>query len=156
MRGLLTTAFAVLAVSAVSFSIDKEVLENYNRAFSQLDHDFLAKSYFKVTPQKVLEMIKKGEDVVLLDIRTEAEQSIVGLTFKNSLNIPIDKLFTEENLKKLPKDKKIIVVCHSGVRAAAATGALRSLGFDNAYFLAGGIAALADYVKPETTVGIKK
>ena len=155
MKKLVATALAVLTLSTVSFSIDWELAKKYDGIFSQLDQKMLTKSPCRVTPKQVLEMIKKGEDIVLLDIRTEPEQSIVGLTYKNSLYIPMDKLFKEENLKKLPKDKKIIVICHSGARAIAATFALRSLGFNNAYALKGGIAALADYVTPKTTLGIK-
>ncbi|WP_461829914.1 rhodanese-like domain-containing protein [Aquifex sp.] len=155
MKRFIATALTMLTLSAASFSIDWELAKKYDAIFSQLDQKTLAKSPCRVTPKQVLKMIKKGEDIVLLDIRTKPEQSIVGLTFKNSLNIPMDELFKEENLKKLPKDKKIIVVCHSGARAIAATFALRSLGFNNAYALKGGIAALADYVTPKTTLGIK-
>ena len=155
MKKFVAAALSVLTLSTASFSIDWELAKKYDAIFSQLDQETLTKSPCRVTPKQVLEMIKKGEDIVLLDIRTKPEQSIVGLTFKNSLNIPMDELFKEENLKKLPKDKKIIVVCHSGARAIAVTFALRSLGFNNAYALKGGIAALADYVTPKTTLGIK-
>ena len=155
MRKLLATALTLLTLSVPTFSIDWELAKKYDSIFSRLDQKTLTKSPCRVTPKQVLEMIKNGEDVVLLDIRTEAEQSIVGLTYKNSLHIPMDKLFKEENLKKLPKDKKIIVICHSGARAIAATFALRSIGFKNAYALKGGISALARYVTPKTTLGIK-
>ena len=138
-----------------SFPIDWELAKKYDAIFSRLDQKTLSKSPCRVNLKQVLEMIKKGEDIVLLDIRTEPEQSIVGLTYKNSLHIPMDELFKEENLKKLPRDKKIIVVCHSGARAIAVTFALRSLGFDNVYALKGGIAGLANYVTPKTTLGIK-
>ncbi len=155
MRKLITTALAVITLSTSAFSIDWELAKKYDAIFSKLDQKALAKSPCRMTPKQVVEMIKKGEEVVLLDIRTKPEQSIAGLTYKNSLHIPMDKLFKEENLKKLPKDKKIIVVCHSGARAIAATFALRSIGFENAYALKGGIAALADYLTPKTTLGMK-
>jgi len=155
MRKFVAGALAVLTLSTASFSIDWELAKRYNQIFSQLNQETLAKSPCTITPQQLIEMIKKGEDVVLLDVRSEGEQSVVGLTYKNTLRIPMDKLFTEENLKKLPRDKKIIVICHSGRRASVVTFALRSLGFDNVYALRGGISALADYVKPDTTLGLK-
>ncbi|MCI4454232.1 MAG: rhodanese-like domain-containing protein [Thermodesulfobacterium sp.] len=46
-------------------------------------------------------------------------------------------------MKKLPKDKKIIVICHSGARTEPVVLALRALGFMNAYFYKGGLAELA-------------
>jgi rhodanese-related sulfurtransferase len=100
-------------------------------------------------------MMKKKEDFVILDVRTPAEQAIVAPTWKNTLYIPMHELFKEENLNKLPKDKKIVVVCHSGDRAAAVVAALRALGFNNAYQFKGGMVELArevgrsavDYVK---------
>jgi len=68
-------------------------------------------------------MIKKKEDFVILDVRTPQEQSIVGSTWKNTLNIPMHEVFKPENLSKIPKDKKVVVVCHSGERAwAVVTG----------------------------------
>jgi len=154
-RKLVASALAVLTLSTASFSIDWELAKRYNQIFSQLNHETIVKSPCRVTPQQVVEMIKNKENIVLLDIRTEAEQSIVGPTYKNTLYIPMDKLFTEENLKKLPRDKKIIVVCGSGTRAAVTTFALRSLGFDNVYALDGGMSGLTQYVSPKTTLGVK-
>jgi len=155
MKKYIAVALAVISLGGFSFGIDKALAQKYDKIFSQLTQENLIKSPCRVTPKQVLKMIKKGEDIVLLDIRTEAEQSIVGITYKNSLHIPMDKLFKPENLAKLPKDKKIIVICHSGARAIAATFALRSIGFKNAYALKGGISALARYVTPKTTLGIK-
>ena len=155
MKRLIAAASTMLVLVLPSFPIDWELAKKYDAIFSKLDQKTLSKSPCRVNLKQVLEMIKKGEDIVLLDIRTEPEQSIVGLTYKNSLHIPMDELFKEENLKKLPRDKKIIVVCHSGARAIAVTFALRSLGFDNVYALKGGIAGLANYVTPKTTLGIK-
>ncbi|GAB6065687.1 rhodanese-like domain-containing protein [Aquifex pyrophilus] len=155
MRKYVASVLLVLGFVGFSQAVDQELVKKYDRMFSQFTQENLAKSPCRVTPKQVVEMIKKGEDVVLLDIRTDAEASIVGLTYKNSMHIPMDKLFNPENLKKIPRDKKVIVICHSGARAIAATFALRSAGFDNVYALKGGIAGLADYVTPKTTLGIK-
>jgi len=156
IRKYILSAVALLSIAGASFGIDKELAQKYDKLFSQFTQEALAKSPCRVSPKAVVEMIKKGEPVVLLDIRTEAEQSIVGLTYKDSLNIPMDKLFKPENLAKIPKDKKVIIVCHSGARALVAAFALRSVGFENVYALKGGIAKLADYLTPKTTLGLKK
>lgn len=126
-----------------AWSYDKDLAAKHLAFFSHCTRENLKKSNFNVTPKMVLEWIRDGEPVVFLDVRTRAEQSVVGITYKNTLHIPISELFKPENLKKLPTDKKIVVVCYTGLRAALATMALREIGFKNAYRLKGGIVGLA-------------
>lgn len=65
------------------------------------------------------------------------------------------ELFKEENLNKLPKDKKIVVVCHTGDRAAAVVTALRAIGFEKAFQFRGGLAELAKDVGRAATEYVK-
>lgn len=88
--------------------------------------------------EKVMEAIKKGEDVVLRDVRTRQEQSIIGLTFANTLQMPMNEVFRSENLGKIPTDRKVIVTCKSGVRCTVIGLALRNIGFDNVFAMKGG------------------
>jgi len=145
----------LIVLSTFAYSVDTELAQKFDKIFSQFTHDFWAKSKISIKPKDLINMIRKGENIVLLDIRTPQEMSIVGITFKNSLRIPMNELFKEENLKKIPKDKKVIVVCRSGGRALVAAVALRSVGFSNVYVLKGGISKLASYLSPKTTSGIK-
>ncbi|NPB08494.1 MAG: rhodanese-like domain-containing protein [Aquificae bacterium] len=154
MKRLISLAL-MLGLSLTVFGIDKDLAKKYDEIFSQFTHQFWAKSPISVKPKELLEMIKKGEDIVLLDIRTPQEMSVVGITYRNALQIPMNELFKEENLKKIPRDKKVIVVCRSGGRALVATVALRSVGFNNVYVLKGGISKLAAYLSPKTTAGMK-
>ena len=101
-------------------------------------------------------MIKKKEEFVILDIRTPAETKLIAPVWKGSLIIPMHELFKPENLAKLPKDKKIAVLCHTGDRAAAATIALRAVGFTNAFQFRGGIAELAREIGRTATEYIKE
>ena len=84
-----------------------------------------------------------------VDIRTPAETGIYSATLPGTLVIPIDELFTEVNLARIPTDKTVVVLCKSGTRAAAAGTALRHIGFDNVYVLKGGFKALAGYMGPK-------
>ncbi len=156
MKKLVALASVVLfATSGVALSYDKELAKRFDAMFSQLKPEVLKQKPCQITTQQLLQMIQRGEDFVILDIRTPAEMAVVAPTWKNTLRIPMHELFKEENLNKLPKDKKIVVVCHSGNRAAAVVAALRVLGFDKAYQLKGGISEMAkdvtsaavDYVK---------
>lgn len=49
---------------------------------------------------------------------------------KGAINIPYSELAKEENLKKLPTDKKIVVVCYTGHTASYATMFLNQLGYE--------------------------
>jgi len=144
-RGLLV-ASALLGFVAVGFSYDAELAKRFNTMFSQMTPEVLKQRPCQIDANQLFEMIKKKEDFVILDVRTPQEQSIVGITWKNTLNIPMHEVFKPENLNRLPKDKKIVVVCHSGDRAAAVVTGLRAIGFNNAYQFKGGIKELADKV----------
>lgn len=98
----------------------------------------------------MIEAIKKQEGVVLLDVRTKQEQSIIGLTYKTSLNLPVNEGFKPENLAKIPTDKKVIVTCQSGVRCTVIAMSLREIGFEKVYAMKGGLAALMEYLSPKT------
>jgi rhodanese-related sulfurtransferase len=144
-RGLLV-AGALLGFVAVGFSYDAELAKKMDAMFSQMTPEVLKQRPCQIDSNQLFEMIKKKEDFVILDVRTPQEQSITGITWKNTLNIPMHEVFKPENLNKLPKDKKIVVICHSGDRAAAVVTGLRAVGFNNAYQFKGGIKEIADKV----------
>jgi rhodanese-related sulfurtransferase len=144
-RGLLV-ASALLGFVVVGFSYDAKLAKKLDAMFSQMTPEVLKQRPCQIDANQLFEMIKKKEDFVILDIRTPQEQSITGITWKNTLNIPMHEVFKPENLNKLPKDKKIVVICHSGDRAAAVVTGLRAIGFHNAYQFKGGIKELADKV----------
>ena len=144
-RGFLV-ASALLGFVAVGFSYDAELAKKMDAMFSQMTPEVLKQKPCQIDANQLFEMIKKKEDFVILDVRTPQEQSITGITWKNTLNIPMHEVFKPENLNKLPKDKKIVVICHSGDRAAAVVTGLRAVGFNNAYQFKGGIKEIADKV----------
>jgi rhodanese-related sulfurtransferase len=131
-------------------NLDLALLKRINEHFKHFDENFLRQRPCRITPQEVIQKVKNGEEILILDIRTKGETEIVGITFKNSLNIPLHELFNEENIETLTKhrEKEIIVICHSGARTIIATAFLHLLGFDNAKSVEGGIAALADAIRP--------
>ena len=96
-----------------------------------------------IKAKDVMKMYRDQKDFTLLDVRTDAEASIIALSANNAVHIPIAQLFTKKNLDKLPTDKPLIIVCHSGTRATMAAVGLKELGFKNAQVLKGGLIALA-------------
>ncbi len=150
---MLVTFFILF--TGISHGFDADLAKKFDPMFSQMTPEVLAMRPCQITSKQVLEMIKKKEDFVILDIRTPAEVALVASAHKNTVVIPMNELFKEANLKKLPKDKKIAVLCHTGDRAAAATIALRAVGFANAYQFKGGIAELAKEVGRTATEYVK-
>ncbi|MEJ5338419.1 MAG: rhodanese-like domain-containing protein [Aquificaceae bacterium] len=154
-KAVLALAIGALTFGGTVFSYDKELARRFNGMFSQMTPEVIKQRPCQITTQQLLQMIQKGEDFVILDVRTPAEMAVVGPTWKNTLYIPMHELFKEENLNRLPKDKKIVVVCHTGDRAAAVVTALRALGFDKAFQFRGGMTELAKEVGRAATEYVK-
>ena len=140
----------IFTISSFVFAYDKELAKSLDMMFSPLTPEVLAKDPGLVNANQLLQMIQNKEPFVMLDVRTPEEMAIVGITWKDRLEIPMHELFKEENLNKLPKDKKIVVICHTGTRAFPVALALRALGFMNAYSLEGGIVKLAEQAGRQT------
>lgn len=155
MKKFITILFLTVVFSVSAFAYDKEMAKKFDAMFSQLTPEVLTMRPCQVTTKNLLEMIKKKEEFVILDIRTPAETKIIAPVWKGTLLIPMHELFKPENLAKLPKDKKIVVICHVGDRAAAATIALRAVGFDNAFQFRGGITELAKEIGRTATEYVK-
>jgi rhodanese-related sulfurtransferase len=90
--------------------------------------------YTDVSVQQAKEMIDRGE-VFILDVRTQEEYDAGHI--KNSTVIPLQVL--DKRLNELPRDKKILVYCMSGIRSAQASQILVNNGFKEIYNMKGGI-----------------
>jgi NADPH-dependent 2,4-dienoyl-CoA reductase/sulfur reductase-like enzyme/rhodanese-related sulfurtransferase len=97
--------------------------------------DGIAKS---VTPMQVMERITRGDDFVLLDVRTPSEITTDGqLPSGNVVHIPLGKL--RERAGDLPKNTEIITFCKVSLRGYEAAKTLEGLGFTDVKFMDGGI-----------------
>jgi rhodanese-related sulfurtransferase len=117
---------------------------------AQMDRQFFVTKPCKIEAPAVLEMLAKKEKVTLLDIRTPEEQAVVAMSHPASLSIPMNELFKKNNLDRLPENGKIIVICHSGNRAAGATALLKSIGFKDVVYINGGMISLITNLTPRT------
>ena len=132
---------------------DADMAKKINKTFSHYSLENLNNSKMLVDAETVMKMLKKKEDFLFLDIRTINEIGVVGLRTDNTLEIPFDVLFQKENLDRLPKEKAIVIVCHSGNRALQAATGLEMIGFKNDKILYGGIMALA---KSDSTKNVSR
>ncbi len=88
------------------------------------------------------------DKLYLLDIRAKADFDKGHI--KGANQVEFTQWAAPENLSKLPKDKKIIVICYTGNTAAQATAGLRMLGYDAAVLRAG----MSGWAKSDATAGV--
>jgi len=122
---------------------DVEKSEELNKFYSHMTQKACADSKLFMKADDALKMLREKKAFIFLDVRTDGENAVLSLSGENALHIPINVLFQKENLDKLPTDKPVVVVCHSGTRATLAAIGLKRLGFKKVHVLKGGMVALA-------------
>ena len=149
---VLTSVCALaLTLPAIASAYDAELAAHIQtNVTGRMDRQYLTDTPPKIDAPELVEALSKGQDILLLDIRTPEEHGVVSLSHQRTLWIPLDDLFETENLDRLPSDEQIAVVCLSGYRAALATGLLRAAGFEEVVFVKGGLAGLVQAFKPST------
>ena len=109
----------------------------------------------EIHPGDVAEKIEKGEDFILLDVRTPEEYEEIHL--KDALLLPVQKLsqatLNEIGLGEDAKDKEIILYCRSGNRSETAYNIMSSLGYTNIKSSAGGMIHWQEDNYPYTESG---
>jgi len=109
------------------------------------DHDEgSAGAEWDITAQKLNEILKDGDDILLLDVREPHELEISQLD--GAQVIPLGQLASR--LSELDSADEMVVFCKSGTRSARALELLVSAGFRKAKNLKGGINAWAQDVDP--------
>ena len=79
-------------------------------------------------------------DPFIVDLRKPEDYALGHIP--GAVNFSVKKLFSVDNLKKLPPDRQIVVYCYTGQTSSQAVAALRMLGYD-AYNLLFGMPAWA-------------
>jgi NADPH-dependent 2,4-dienoyl-CoA reductase/sulfur reductase-like enzyme/rhodanese-related sulfurtransferase len=92
----------------------------------------------KVSAAEVKARIEKGEDFLLLDVRSPQEYEAVRIEDSRVKLLPLGKL--RSSLSDLPKDKPIITFCKVSLRGYEAQRILSGAGFSDVSFMEGGIA----------------
>lgn len=101
----------------------------------------------EISVQELKEMIDKGEDFQLIDVREDFEYEMSNL---GGVSIPLAGIVIEKD--KIAKDKPVIMQCRSGKRSAVAIMQLEPYGFTNLYNLTGGILAWSEEIDPNLEV----
>jgi len=86
----------------------------------------------KTITTRQLKTMLQDKDKCFIDVRTEREYKARGI--KEFINIPLGS-----DLSKLPKNKEIVVICQSGIRAMKACKQLKQLGYKDITHVRGGM-----------------
>jgi monothiol glutaredoxin len=98
----------------------------------------------RITPAELRARLDRGDDIVLVDVRTEAERAIAHIEGSRLLDAAL-----RDEIASLPRDRAIVCQCHSGVRSRHAAEELVEMGFRDVYNLEGGIDAWSRDIDPE-------
>jgi len=89
---------------------------------------------YLISVEDVAMALEQGEDMVVLDVRPSDHYSKGHI--EGSLNVPLPKLV--DHIEKVPKGKKLAVVCTMDTNSAFAVAILQMHGYD-AWILQGGV-----------------
>ncbi|UMB72401.1 adenylyltransferase/sulfurtransferase MoeZ [Mycobacterium paraterrae] len=100
-----------------------------------------------ITPRELRNLLDSGDTIILIDVREPAEWDINRID--GAQLIPSSSIDSGEGLAGLPRDRRPVLYCKTGVRSAAALTAVRNAGFADAVHLQGGIVAWAQQMQPD-------
>ncbi len=87
-------------------------------------------------PAELKNIIDKGNEVFLCDVRTKIEFQSRHLL--HAQHIPLDDIESKESEGVFSKDKLIIFICKSGARSEKAMSLLKAAGYENVDHVEGG------------------
>lgn len=93
-----------------------------------------------ITPEELATLKEKGE-FVLIDVRETHEFKLVNI---GGLSIPLGEIVQRQH--EIPKDKKIVCICKTGVRSKEALILLQKQGFDHIFNVRGGLMAYQEKI----------
>lgn len=95
----------------------------------------------QVSPKEVKAWLDAGEDFSFIDVRPPEEAALARIEQAEQLDFADSGKYMN-----LPKDRKIVFHCRSGVRSLDVASYFIGHGFTNVHSLAGGILAWSDEV----------
>ena len=98
-----------------------------------------------VTAQELCQRLDAGEELWILDVRSDAELARTGQIL-DAHHIHITQL--PGRLAEVPRDRPIYVLCHSGWRATTAASLLQRAGHKDVVVILGGLAGWNSVTSP--------
>ena len=137
---------AAIIFANLTFSATTSLAEETNNLNSG---NISSETNIAVTDVSVAQAVDliNNKNALIIDVRTPEEFAESHLPEAN--NFPVDTLSQNiETIKKLQRDKPLLVYCRSGKRSARAAEKLKNLGVNSLYNLKGGIKAWSDANNP--------
>lgn len=118
----------------LKIKIKKEII-----TFRKKTSDLNQKKGMAIMPSLLRQWLQEKKPITLLDTRNHYEVALG--TFQNAIHLEMQKFeeFSEKALKKVPRDKPIVMFCTGGIRCEKASQALLNNGYQDVYQLQGGI-----------------
>jgi len=126
---LLTGLYFVISISSFASADDSHLAEKMHAILNEGPQN----DHYHVNANDVYMWIKmKKTDFLVVDVRIgeNALDSYRAAHIPGAIYIPYNEILRPENLEKLPKDKKLILVCHMGAAEALPVIPLRMLGYE--------------------------
>ncbi|MBV5320813.1 MAG: rhodanese-like domain-containing protein [Sulfuricurvum sp.] len=149
---LLIFASSMLISVTSASAYDVELAKKFDGFYEKMTFEPLSKSHLLLKPDAFVEEVKNDPSIVVIDVRTPQEQAFVKLGYTNTLEMPLEELFEAKNLDRIPTDKRLVIMCHSGTRAIPSALNLKMLGFKNVQVLENGIVGMAQISSPKTCI----
>lgn len=100
-------------------------------------------SYTPLKASQVKQLIDSKENIYLIDVRPKGQ--FAESHIKGAVNIPLEELSFKTN--QIPKNKKIVLYCSSGIKSANGAQFLVDLGYKNVYVMSEGYSVYANMTK---------
>jgi rhodanese-related sulfurtransferase len=101
--------------------------------------------YGTIAPAELAERMKRGEAVLLIDVREEDEYELARV--EGARLMPLSRF--PEWADSLNADDEMVFMCHHGIRSAHVCAFLAREGFTKLFNLAGGIDRWSNEVDPD-------
>jgi NADPH-dependent 2,4-dienoyl-CoA reductase/sulfur reductase-like enzyme/rhodanese-related sulfurtransferase len=140
---VLATALTFGATAEDVANLDLAYAPPYNSAMDPLHNaanvirNKLAGYARGLTPMEVKSKLEKGEDFIFLDVRSPGEWKAERIEARQVKLLPLPEL--RQRISELPKDKEIVTLCRSSIRAYQAQRILDGAGFSNVKFMDGSL-----------------
>jgi len=99
-----------------------------------------------ITATELKDMLDRGENIFLIDVREPNEYEIVSIP--GATLIPKGEFLSGAALEQMPQDKRIVLHCKSGQRSAEVLAVIKDAGFSDAVHVGGGVLAWINQVDP--------
>jgi rhodanese-related sulfurtransferase len=102
---------------------------------------------YEISPGEVKQNLDAGVPLALIDVREVHEHATARI--ENAELIPMNSLPAHlQRLESLAGARRLVVLCHHGMRSMTVVNWLRQQGIDNCQSMAGGIERWSNEVDP--------